>query len=110
MAEKIGFIGLGIMGAPMAKNLIKSGYEVTAYDIVASNLDKVASDGATKATSAKEVAEKSDITIIMVQNSPQSESAVISSEGALSGASPGDLIIDMSSISPLVSQKISAAC
>ena len=110
MAEKIGFIGLGIMGAPMAKNLIKSGYDVTAYDIVAANLDKVASDGAFKASSAKEVAEKSDITIIMVQNSPQSESAILSSDGALSGASSGDLLIDMSSISPLVSQKISKEC
>ena len=110
MGEKIGFVGLGIMGAPMAKNMIDAGYEVSAYDIVESNLDKVVDQGAFKACCPKEVSEKSDITIIMVQNSPQSETAVLGKEGALEGASSGDLIIDMSSISPLVSQKISEQC
>ncbi len=110
MGEKIGFVGLGIMGAPMAKNMIDAGYEVSAYDIIEPNLNKVVEQGAFKACCPKEVSEKSDITIIMVQNSPQSESAVLGEEGALEGASEGDLIIDMSSISPLVSQKISEQC
>ena len=110
MGEKIGFVGLGIMGAPMAKNMIDAGYEVSAYDIVEANLDKVVSQGAFKACCPKEVSEKSDITIIMVQNSPQSEAAVLGKDSALEGASSGDLIIDMSSISPLMSQKISGQC
>ena len=83
MGEKIGFVGLGIMGAPMAKNMIDAGYEVSAYDIVESNLDKVVAQGAFKACCPKEVSEKSDITIIMVQNSPQSEAAVLGKDGAL---------------------------
>lgn len=110
MSERIGFVGLGIMGAPMAKNLIDAGYTVTAYDIIEKNLDSLVSQGASKACCAKEVSENSDITIIMVQNSPQSEAAILSEEGALQGSDSGDLIIDMSSISPLVSQKISSQC
>ena len=110
MSERIGFIGLGIMGSPMAKNLINSDYEVCAYDIIEDNLNKVVASGAKKACCPKEVSENSDIVIVMVQNSPQSENAVLGGEGALEGASKGDLIIDMSSISPLVSQKISKEC
>ena len=110
MSEKIGFIGLGIMGSPMAKNLINAGFEVCAYDIIEKNLDHVVDSGAKKACCPKEVSENSDIIIIMVQNSPQSEKAILGDEGALEGASKGDLIIDMSSISPLVSQKISKEC
>ncbi len=110
MAEKIGFIGLGIMGSPMAKNLVEAGYEVTAYDIIEDNLNKVVNAGAKKACCAKEVSENCDISITMVQNSPQSEAAILGDEGALSGADEGDLIIDMSSISPLVSQKIAKSC
>ena len=110
MSEKIGFIGLGIMGSPMAKNLINSGFEVYAYDIIEKNLDNIVSSGAKKALSPKEVSKNSDIVIVMVQNSPQSEKVVLGEEGALEGASKGDLIIDMSSISPLMSQKISKEC
>ena len=110
MSEKIGFIGLGIMGSPMAKNLINSGFEVYAYDIIEKNLNNIVNSGAKKALSPKEVSEKSDIVIVMVQNSPQSEKVVLGEEGALEGASKGDLIIDMSSISPLMSQKISKKC
>ena len=110
MSEKIGFIGLGIMGSPMAKNLINSGFEVYAFDIIEKNLDNIVNYGAKKALSPKEVSENSDIVIVMVQNSPQSEKVVLGEEGALEGASKGDLIIDMSSISPLMSQKISKEC
>ena len=110
MSEKIGFIGLGIMGSPMAKNLINSGFEVYAYDIIEKNLNNIVSSGAKKALSPKEVSKNSDIVIVMVQNSPQSEKVVLGEEGALEGASKGNLIIDMSSISPLMSQKISKEC
>ncbi len=110
MSEKIGFIGLGIMGSPMAKNLINSGFEVYAFDIIEKNLDNIVNYGAKKALSPKEVSENSDIVIVMVQNSPQSEKVVLGEEGALEGASKGNLIIDMSSISPLMSQKISKEC
>lgn len=70
MKKKIGFIGLGIMGKPMAINLIKAGYELTVYDINQSAVEEVAALGASKAASSKEVAEKSDVIITMLPNSP----------------------------------------
>jgi len=83
MSEKIGFIGLGIMGSPMAKNLINSGFEVYAFDIIEKNLDNIVNYGAKKALSPKEVSENSDIVIVMVQNSPQSEKVVLGEEAHL---------------------------
>jgi 2-hydroxy-3-oxopropionate reductase len=110
MAEKIGFVGLGIMGKPMARNLMKSGYEVTVYDLFPAPVDELVSEGARKGKSGADVAKHSSTLITMVQNSPQSEAAILGENGVLSGASKGDLIIDMSSIEPGTSQKIGVAC
>lgn len=110
MATKVGFVGLGIMGRPMAINLAKAGYEVTAFDVVPEAVERVTGEGVKKAGSAAEAAAASEITITMVQDSPQSEAAILGEKGALEGASPGDLIVDMSSIAPGVSQKIGKAC
>ncbi|MDA0233080.1 MAG: 2-hydroxy-3-oxopropionate reductase [Chloroflexi bacterium] len=110
MAEKIGFVGLGIMGKPMARNLMKAGYEVTVYDLFPAPVDELVSGGATRAESAAEVARNSSTVVVMVQNSPQSEAAILGENGVLSGASKGNLIIDMSSIEPGTSQKVGAAC
>ncbi|MBM32648.1 MAG: 2-hydroxy-3-oxopropionate reductase [Chloroflexi bacterium] len=110
MKEKIGFVGLGIMGKPMASNLIDAEYSVNAYDLISDNVTSLIEKGIDSSSSPKEVSENSDVIIVMVQNSPQSEKAILGENGILNGASKGNLIIDMSSISPLVSQKISKEC
>ena len=107
---EIGFVGLGIMGKPMVRNLMKADYNVTVYDIVAEAVEELASDGATPASSAAEVASKVPLIITMVPDSPQSEAAIMGPGGVLEGASKGDTVIDMSSIAPSSSQKIASAC
>ena len=107
---EIGFVGLGIMGKPMVRNLMKADYNVTVYDIVAEAVEELASEGATPASSATEVASKVPLIITMVPDSPQSEAAIMGPGGVLEGASKGDTVIDMSSIAPSSSQKIASAC
>ena len=107
---EVGFVGLGIMGRPMVRNLMKAGYSLTVYDIVATSMEEMATDGAKPASSAKEVAEKASVVITMVPDSADSEAAILGSNGVLEGASKGAVIIDMSSIAPSMSQKIAAAC
>ena len=108
MKEKIGFVGTGIMGKPMVKNLLKAGYPVLCYDIAPEPLKELGAAGATVAGSGKEVAEKSEVVITMLPNSPHVEQAVLGSNGILEGARPGLLLLDMSTISPIVSQKVAA--
>jgi 2-hydroxy-3-oxopropionate reductase len=110
MAETIGFIGLGIMGRPMAKNLLKAGFPLVVYDIVAEPVDDVVAAGAARGLSSKDVAARSDVIITMLPDGPEVESVVLGPEGVLEGARPGSLLIDMSSVSPLVAQKVGAAC
>ena len=98
------------MGKPMAKNLVKAGYDVTVFNRSSASIKELVADGATAASSASDVASKSDITVVMVPDSPDSEAVVLGENGLLAGASPGDLIIDMSSIEPAISQRIHAAC
>ena len=110
MAEKIGFVGLGIMGKPMARNLLKAGYELTVYDIVGEAVEEVVGDGAAPASSSREVAEATDTIITMLPDSADSDRVILGPGGVLEGASSGKTIIDMSSIAPLVSQRIAAEC
>jgi 2-hydroxy-3-oxopropionate reductase len=105
--KKIGFIGLGIMGSPMSKNLIKAGYSLTVYDIVPEAMKNVVKAGAQPGSSSKDVAQKSEIVITMLPNSPEVKQAVLGENGVLDGAKPGTILIDMSSIAPLVSKEIS---
>ncbi len=105
----IGFIGLGIMGRPMAKNLIKAGYSLVVYDKFAPADDLVAL-GATAAASNKAVAAQSDVIITMLPNSPHLKEAVMGDDGVLDCAKPGTLLVNMSSIAPAASQEICAAC
>lgn len=102
---KIGFVGLGIMGKPMAKNLIKDGYEVICYDFNQSNMDEVAAAGASTAKNSQELANQSDIVITMLPNSLNVEAALFSEEGIAAGISEGKIVIDMSSINPVSSQR-----
>jgi 2-hydroxy-3-oxopropionate reductase len=109
MMKKIGFIGLGIMGKPMAKNLIDAGYKLIAYDIVEKALNEVVEHGAERGTSPKNVAENSDIIITMLPNSPQVREVVLGENGVIEGVKEGQMLIDMSSIAPLVSQEVARA-
>jgi len=104
--KKIGFIGLGIMGKPMAMNLLKAGYSLTVYDIVPEKIKEVVGAGAKAGSSSKDVAEKSEIIITMLPNSPEVKDAVLGADGVLDGAKAGTILIDMSSIAPLASQEI----
>ena len=106
---KIGFIGLGIMGKPMSKNLIKAGYSLVVRDHNAENEAELVALGATVGKTAKEVAEQSDVIITMLPNSPQVQEVVLGENGVVDGAKPGTVVIDMSSIAPLASRKIHAA-
>ena len=107
----VGFIGLGIMGRPMCKNILKAGYEVTAFDPFAKEaLDDVVSCGAKCGESNADVAAKSDVVITMVPNSPHVRAAVLGAQGVLEGAKKGLDIIDMSSIAPLESKAIAEEC
>jgi 2-hydroxy-3-oxopropionate reductase len=103
----IGFIGLGIMGKPMAKNLIKAGYRLVVYDISPEPVEELVATGqATAGKSPKDVAEQTQCIVLMLPNSPHVEEVVLGTGGVLEGASAGLLLIDMSSIAPLVSRKI----
>ena len=104
--KNIGFIGLGIMGCPMAKNLLKKGYSLTVYDIVPEKVDDLVEAGAKAGSSSKDVAEKSEIIITMLPNSPEVKQAVLGDNGVLDGARPGTILIDMSSIAPLASKEV----
>ena len=104
--KKISFIGLGIMGKPMAKNLIKAGYSLQVYDIVKSAVDEVAAAGAKGCSSIKEAVEGCDYIITMLPNSPHVTSVALGEGGIADHAKKGALLIDMSSIAPSASKEI----
>jgi 2-hydroxy-3-oxopropionate reductase len=104
--KKIGFVGLGIMGKPMSKNLLKAGYSLVVYDIVAAALEEVVGAGAEKGASPKDVAARTDVIITMLPNSPHVKEAVLGKNGVIDSARPGSILIDMSSIAPLVSREV----
>ena len=106
----IGFIGLGIMGRPMVRNLLKAGHTVIAYGRSKATLDACVADGAERGASNSDVGGRASVVITMLPDGPQVEEVVLGPGGVLEGAKEGTLIIDMSSINPGVSQKIGAAC
>jgi len=99
---KIGYIGLGVMGKPMAKNLLKAGHQLVVYDIVKEKVDDLVQAGAEPAENCRDAAGRGDIIILMLPDSPEVEAVMLGEKGVLEGARPGSIIIDMSSISPLV--------
>lgn len=105
---KVGFIGLGIMGKPMAKNLAKAGYELVVFDFNKASVEELAACGAEAAANGKEVASKAEVVITMVPNSPHVRAAVLGENGVAEGAKPGTVVIDMSSIDPTESKAIGA--
>lgn len=102
---KVGFIGLGIMGKPMVLNLLKAGIATTVYDINAQAVQAVVEAGAKAAASPKELATVSDVVITIVPNAAIVESVLAADDGVLAGVKPGTIIVDMSSVSPVASQK-----
>lgn len=108
MADTVGFIGLGIMGKPMAKNLLDAGHELVVYNRTSEKAEELAGSGATVAASPKEVAEQSDVIITMLPDSPQVEEVLTGEDGVLAGIKEGALIVDMSTISPVVTEELAA--
>lgn len=106
---KIGFIGLGIMGKPMSLNLIKAGYELVVFNRSQKAIDEVVQAGAEAGQSPKDVAERSDVIITMLPNSPEVKEVVLGPNGVIEGAKPGSIVIDMSSIAPGASQEVGKA-
>src|SRR5437660_2175875 len=106
MSTTIGFIGLGIMGKPMARNLMKAGYKLVVYNRSRAPMDELAADGATEANSPQVAAEQSDVVITMLPDSPQVQEVMTGENGVLAGAKAGTLVIDMSTISPVVTQEM----
>jgi len=107
--SKIGFIGLGIMGKPMSRNLLKAGHQLVVYDIDQSAIHELASVGAQPGASPSDVAAKSEVIITMLPNSAIVKTVILGKDGVIEGARSGSIVIDMSSISPQVSREIAAS-
>ena len=107
---KIGFIGLGIMGKPMTKNLLKAGHELVVTDLNQAAVDEVVAAGAVAVANARVVARHCRTIITMLPNSPHVRAVVCGPNGVLEGAEPGSDVIDMSSIAPLASKAIAEEC
>jgi len=107
--EKIGFIGIGIMGKPMCLNLLKAGYPLTVYDIQASAMEEAVQQGAVSGDSPKTVAGRSDVVITMLPDSPDVEAVALGTGGLIESMRPGTLYIDMSTIAPETSIRLNDA-
>ena len=108
MKERIGFVGLGMMGAPMSRNLLKAGHEVAVFDIDASRIEEIAGAGARAAESSADAASGADVTITMVPDSQDVEAAIAGTRGIIEGAGRGSAVVDMSTISPATSRALAA--
>jgi 2-hydroxy-3-oxopropionate reductase len=105
---KIGFIGLGIMGKPMSRNLLKAGHQLVVFNRSKGAVNELVAAGATAAVTPREVGKQAEIVITMLPNSPHVREVVLGEAGVIEGAAKGSVIIDMSSIAPLVSREIAA--
>ena len=106
MSERVGFIGLGIMGRSMARNLLKAGFAVRVWNRTASRMDELSADGASKAESPADLAAQCDIIITCVSDTPDVEAVILGERGVIHGVQPGALVIDMSTISPHATRAI----
>lgn len=106
MTEKVGFIGLGIMGQGMARNLLKAGFPLTVWNRTASKMESLVQAGAQAGQNPTDVAQRSDFIVICVSDTPDVEAVITGKNGLIEGAKPGSLVIDCSTISPSVTQKL----
>jgi 2-hydroxy-3-oxopropionate reductase len=109
MAERIGFVGLGIMGKPMARNLMKAGYHLVVHNRSQSAVDELVSEGAIPAASPRQVAEQATMVITMLPDSPDVRDVVLGEQGLIEAMGDGSLLIDMSTISPVVTLEVNQA-
>lgn len=109
MADIIGFIGLGIMGRGMTRNLLKAGFPVTVWNRTPSRMAELAAEGAGTSTSPADLASRCDVIILCVSDTPDVQAVITGEHGVLHGARPGSLVIDMSTISPLATRDLAAA-
>ena len=109
MQNRIGFVGLGIMGKPMARNLLKAGYALTVYSRRRESVEALIAEGAQGAYSLREVGERSTVVITMVTDTPDVQQVVLGSDGILGSLPSGGTIIDMSTISPTATREIAVA-
>jgi len=108
MTDRIGFIGLGIMGKPMARNLLKAGYPLTVWNRSQPGIEELVRDGASPGSSPRDVAHRSDMIITIVTDSPDVEKVALGPKGIIEGGRPGLIHIDMSTISPAVTRRIAS--
>ncbi|MFN3928785.1 MAG: 2-hydroxy-3-oxopropionate reductase [Thermoflexus sp.] len=106
--ERIGFIGLGVMGKPMARNLMKAGYPLVVYNRSRPPMEELAAEGAEVAGSPREVAARSDVVITMLPDTPEVEQVLAGPDGVFSGGRPGLIVIDMSTIDPTAARRLAA--
>jgi 2-hydroxy-3-oxopropionate reductase len=104
--QTVGVIGLGLMGKPMASNLLKAGFAVTVFNRSRPAMDALAAEGATLAASPAEVGRASDVVVTMVPDSPDVEAVLLGPDGVCTAAKPGTLLIDMSTIAPAAVRRI----
>lgn len=109
MKQRVGFIGVGTMGKPMATNLLKNGYPVIVYDINPKPVEELTGKGAETARSSKEIAQSSEVVITMLPKSEHVEAVILGPDGVLEGTHRGALVIDMSTIGPASTRKIAQA-
>jgi len=106
MIRRIGFIGIGLMGRPMTKNLLKAGYDLTVHDINREAVKEVLGLGAKEASSPKEVAESVDAIMLSLPADSEVEEVILGKDGILDGGRPGSVLVDMSTISPLTARRM----
>ena len=106
MSERIGFIGLGIMGRGMARNLLKAGFDLRVWNRTASRMDDLVAEGAVAADSPADLASSRDVIITCVSDTPDVEAVILGDSGVIHGVQPGALVIDMSTISPKTTREI----
>jgi 2-hydroxy-3-oxopropionate reductase len=102
---ELGFIGLGIMGKPMASHLVRAGHTVHVCDLAEESVKHLCSLGAKACSCCREIAQKSDIIFIMVPDTPDVEAVLFGAEGVAEGLKPGSIVVDMSSISPIATKE-----
>ena len=106
---RVGFVGVGVMGAPIARNILKGGFPLMVHDVDGAAADRLVAAGATRAESTRAVAADSDVVITMVPDAPDVETVALGPDGILAGARPGLIYVDMSTIDPLTTRRVGAA-
>ena len=106
MTERVGFVGLGVMGAPMARHLLSAGFPLTVHSRSAPPVEALVAEGASWAGKAADVARNSDVIVTMLPDTPDVELVLLGPDGVADGAAPGSLVIDMSTIDPIATRAV----